>query len=433
MSLFLFLSVILSLACGGIPAATAPSCAVLIGPLALLAIFAMLVRTAASVMHQRVREGLAIPEAVASLARQLDALRWFGLAVSLVCLVPLRMAAAAQTWAFLSASMLLQAIFLLTPALLTIVVTLAAEHRFAVRIGHLPPSGRWGARRWVRMLIRFAGWLVAPILVMLAIADVIVRVWPSGDVTWAGLPAIGVAMLAVLVALPLLVPWLAKRVWKTEPLVDPQHRWLIDLTRRVGGSGLEVRRWDTGMRDTNAAVIGLFPHARSLLLTDRLLRDSSADQLYLIALHELAHLRRGHLWLRLLAVIPAWLLAAAWLQFVDAGSVSFLITHVLAILATLASLRLVAHATEYDADRVACDLAARLASTHPVARSADSDWGAAQEQVERFCATLRQADGADEASSRRISWLHPSVDSRCRALRAWVSTVGDEGSRRESR
>jgi Zn-dependent protease with chaperone function len=425
MSLFLFLSVILSLACGGIPAATAPSCAVLIGPIALLLIFAVLARTAASNLHQRVREGLAVTEAAESLAHQLDALRWFGLAVSLICLVPLRMAAAAQTWVFFSSSMLLQAIFLLTPALLTIAMTLAAEHRFDVLTGQTPPSGMRGARRLPRMLFRFAGWLVAPILVMLAIADVIVRVWPSGDLTWAGIPAIGWAMLSVLVALPLLVPWLAKRVWKTEPLEDPQHRWLVDLTRRVGGAGLEVRRWDTGMRDTNAAVIGLFPHARSLLLTDRLLRDSSADQLYLIALHELAHLRRGHLWLRMLAVTPAWLLAAAWIHFVDAGSVSFLTAHVLAILATLVSLRIVAHATEYDADRVACDLAARLASTHPVARSTGAGWGAAKEQVERFCATLRQADGSDEASSKRISWLHPSVDARCRALRAWVSTVGD--------
>ena len=426
MALFLFLLVTFSLACGGIPTATAPSCAVLIGPLALLLIFALLARTAALTMHQRVRAGLALPAAIDLLARQLDALRWFGLAVSLICLIPLGLAAAAQTWPVVSSSMCLQAIFLLTPALLTIAITLAAEQRFDSLTGRTPPGkSSWGPRRLVRALFRFAGWLVAPILVMLGIADVIIRIGSSVDLAWVGIPAIGVAMVAVLVTLPLLVPWLAKRVWKTEPLEDPQHRWLIDLTRRVGGAGLEVRRWDTGMRDTNAAVIGIFPHARSLLLTDRLLRDSSADQLYLIALHELAHLRRGHLWLRMLAVTPAWLLAAAWLHFVDGGSASFLTAHVLAILATLATLRIVAHATEYDADRVACDLAARLASAHPVARATAAGWGAANEQVERFCATLRQADGSDEASSKRISWLHPSVDARCRALRAWVTTLGE--------
>jgi Zn-dependent protease with chaperone function len=381
---------------------------------------------------------------------KLDRLRWVGLLVAIATLVLIPLSEAAQCSDRMAGSIFLQIVYLLTPGLLTLAITLAIELRFtptgnpdrecrSESVGGLAaddtghggdrlelPSAIQTLRALPMAVLRFAGWMIAPMLIMAAASDLLGNaLLATGD--WAeSVPQGAAGLFAMAILMPILVPWLAKRVWKTRPLSDPQYRWLVDLTRRLGGSGLDVRMWETGMRETNAAVVGFFPHARSLLLTDRLLRDASADQLYLIALHELAHLRRGHMWLRMLAVAPPWLAAAAWVRFVEAGPLSFLVSHLLAIIATLGLLRLVAHATEYDADRVACDLAAQMAASHPIGRGDGSDgaigWGMAREQVERFCTTLRQANGDDELSScATTSWLHPSVEARCRALRGWVA------------
>jgi Zn-dependent protease with chaperone function len=457
MSLFLFLLVICSLACGGIPSADSidflPHLPLMprgIAACGLVTFFAVLAWRWTLPESRQLGAGGDLAMVGRGLEKKLDRLRWVGLLVAIATLVLIPLAEATLWSDRMAGSIFLQILYLLTPGLLTLAITLAIELRFtptsnadrecrsesggglaaddAERGGDRLelPSAAQTLRALPIAVLRFAGWMIAPMLIMAAASDLLGKaLLATGD--WAeAIPQGAAGLFAVAILMPILVPWLAKRVWKTRPLSEPQYRWLVELTRRLGGSGLDVRLWDTGMRETNAAVVGFFPHARSLLLTDRLLRDASADQLYLIALHELAHLRRGHMWLRMLAVAPPWLAAAAWVRFVDAGPLSFLVSHLLAIIATLGLLRLVAHATEYDADRVACDLAAQMAASHPVGRGEGSDgaigWGMAREQVERFCTTLRQANGDDELSTcTTTSWLHPSVEARCRALRGWVA------------
>lgn len=432
MPLYLFLAVIGSLACGGVPFDRPPSIFEIVGWILLAAFHGVILH----VVWQRATApagqiGGRLPsDAPDSVSQRLEPWRWSGLVVALLGLVGFRLAAAPQFWPILHRSMAMQAAFLLTPALLMHCCWLAAEQRFGNRLEAESGERRAPTSSVLASLLRSVGWLVLPVLTLLMIADAIHLVWPVTAQPSALLGgAITIGGLALL--LPFLVPWLATRIWKTRPLDDPQHSWLTELAHQVTGRSLDIRRWETNMEFSNAAVVGFFPHARSLLITDRMLRDASVEQLGLILLHELAHLRRGHLWLRVLAVTPAWLMAAAWVSWIDGGPLSLGIAQFGAIAATLILLRLVAHATEYDADRVACELARVHSPFAGLTGGPDVPGGRSpvsnatsdrREHVNRFCDALRAtSESSSPTASSRASWMHPSIDARCQALQAWAN------------
>jgi hypothetical protein len=134
----------------------------------------------------------------------------------------------------------------------------------------------------------------------------------------------------------------------------------------------------------------------------------------LIILHEIAHIRRGHIWLRMLSVVPGWLAAGAVMQWLGTEPAMILISNTAAIAATLGLLRLSAHATEFDADRVACELSMRL----PIGDRETS----AQVQARLLCRSLINVTGGVE-EAKRSSWLHPSVAARCERLLDWADAI----------
>ncbi len=419
MSMFLFLIVVVSLACGSVQPREVPLDACLTASAGLIFAWGLIAKAAAGLALARVRRGTEPLLAVQSLERQLEILRWLGIGAVLTCLLGFNLAAAVQTWPLFSHAMVLQAIVLLAPGLLLIASTLWAEHQFGVAMGYASAGFLPAARQIAGLLLRFSGWMIAPILTMLAISDLL-GLLPGTDQIPAG---IGLVVLTIL-TVPVLVPWMAKRIWPTRRLDCDEHRWIHDLVAAAGLSRLDVRRWDTGMRSANAVVVGFFVGLRSLLLTDRLLRDLPADQLKLIVLHELAHVRRHHIWLRMLSVIPGWLLAAGILHAYGTGPAVLLISNATAIAGTLVMLRYSAHETEFDADRAACELAMQIAG--PSRHNHDDAWlqlDAAAPDARAAAAALadalRRVTGEQEGF-HRASWLHPSVDSRCQRLERWA-------------
>jgi Zn-dependent protease with chaperone function len=293
-------------------------------------------------------------------------------------------------------------------------LTLLAEHQFGVAMEYTSP-GVWQAIRQIgATMMRFVGWMVVPILAMLGVSDLFSLV-PQTWLPWTSeLPSGAILGLAMILCVPVLVPLIAKRVWKSRPIVEPELSWISDLVAAAGMPQLDVRYWDTDMKSANAVVVGFFPGLRSLLLTDRLIRETSEAQLRLIVLHEIAHIRRGHIWLRMLSVVPGWLAAGAIMQWLGTEPAMILVSNVAAIAATLGLLRFSAHATEFDADRVACELSMRW----PMG---DRQTGA-QAQARLLCRTLINVTGGVE-EAKRSSWLHPSVAARCERLLDWADAV----------
>jgi Zn-dependent protease with chaperone function len=427
--MFLFLIVVVSLACGSVAPADVLAIPCLTATAGMILAWGLIAKAAAGFALARVESGVAPLVAVRSLERQLEAMRWLGIGAAVVCLLGFGLAGAVQSWAVFSQAMSLQAIVLLTPGLLLIATTLWAEHQFGVAMGYTAAGFALAVRQTTAAMLRFTGWIIVPILAMLAISDLLALL-PWTDELPAGM---GLAALTILIV-PVLVPWLAKRIWQTRPLDGDQQHWIVDLVVAAGMPRLDVRLWDTGMRSSNAVVIGFFAPLRSLLLTDRLIRDLPPEQLKLIVLHEIAHIRRKHLWLRMLAVIPGWLVAAAMLRTFGTGPLWLLLSNASAIAATLLMLRISAHETEFDADRAACELAMQingrcLQPEETSLRSAAAPPTAVAAADALAAALRRVTEGHGGAD--RASWLHPSVDTRCERLQRWAEKAMQQSDARQ--
>jgi Zn-dependent protease with chaperone function len=120
-------------------------------------------------------------------------------------------------------------------------------------------------------------------------------------------------VIPLLVTMLVLMPAAVRRIWRTTPLEAGELR--NELERICTARRCVVRDilvWHTDGTMANAAVVGLSRHLRSMLLTDALLRRLTSEQIAAVVRHELAHLRRWHLPLRLsLLLVPVfgWLAA----------------------------------------------------------------------------------------------------------------------------
>jgi len=176
--------------------------------------------------------------------------------------------------------------------------------------------------------------------------------------------------------------------------------------------------WHTNGTMANAAVVGVSRWLRYMLLTDLLIKRLSAPEIAAVVRHELAHLRRWHLPLRLaLLVLPlAWWLALklAWpeMEHVEPGMIATL--GINAKLATALGLPLAmltyavvamgwySRLLEHDADLDAC-------------LTPDGRFDAQAASI--YCQALVTLCGKS-CDSRFAEWLHPSLRRRLQVIRS---------------
>jgi Zn-dependent protease with chaperone function len=256
--------------------------------------------------------------------------------------------------------------------------------------------------------------VVLPPLVVVGLFEVVASLPVGGaeidTVWWFVFPLVGMMVV--------LMPAAVRRVWQTAPLVaSPLRQRLDDVCRDRRCQVRDILIWHTGGTMANAAVVGMSRWLRYMLLTDVLVSHLSDDQLAAVARHELAHLRRWHLPLRLAALLlpVAWWLAIKQLwPGVETALETFVVS--LGVPSVLAAnfgipLALLAYAfiivgaysrlLEHDADLDAClDGHGRIDPA--VSRDLCS-------------ALLRLCGGRRE--SRLSQWLHPPVYSRVKFIR----------------
>ena len=407
MNLYWFLLVVSSLALGSMPAET-----VAFGPsagasLMLVAAWCVLIQIASRITRHAVEQGVDSLAAARMLERQLDVFRWLGLGVSVICLIGFRVASAVQTWPVFEASITLQSLVLLAPGIMVTAAVWFSEHRYGVAMGYTEASGFRVLRDFANAMVSTGGWILAPVMLMLMATDLL---------RWSKIvdeqSSAVVISIAGIVCVPFFVPLIIRRLWKTRPLNDADRGWVDSVLASVGMKHLPVCVWDTEMRSNNALVAGFFPGLRTMIVTDRLMNDMPRRDLAMVLLHEIAHVRHGHVWLRMLAMVPSWVAASLVSSLIASSSLVTVVTNVVAVAMTLVSLRLVAHATEYDADRYACRLALDLPAECDPPKTR-------QEAAERYSDSLRWVT-RQERSPDRASWLHPSVSDRCERLQRWA-------------
>ncbi len=410
MNLYWFLLVVSALAVGSSPAEATElgrclgaSCTLVLG-------WVVLTQVAASTSRRAVLAGVDPLHAALMLERQLDILRWLGLVVAGVCLLGFKLASAVQTWPLFESSMTLQSIVLLAPAVLITISVWLSEHRYGVALGYTESTGLGVFKELIGSLVATGGWILAPVLALLLVTDL---------VRWSGWfdaqSSAALMSIIAIIGVPFLVPLIIRRVWKTSPIADSDRDWVESLMVNSGMKRLPVRVWDTSMRSYNAVVAGFLPGLRSLIVTDRLLAEMPRREMVMVLLHEISHVRRGHVWLRVLAMIPSWVAAAALSSLLPQSPVVSVVSNLIAVAITLLTLRWVAHATEHDADRLACQLSLSLPAILEPPLSE-------QDAADRYCRALRWVT-RHERSPDKSSWLHPSVDARCAKLQRWAGIV----------
>ena len=121
---------------------------------------------------------------------------------------------------------------------------------------------------------------------------------------------LGGAVLGVLVLL-LLIPVLIPPLLGLRRLAPGEMR--DDLAHLASTAGIGVREiwvWPTDGLVANAAVMGVFPGLRCVMLSDALLECMPREQVRAVMAHELGHVARKHLAWMLPVLLACWILGA---------------------------------------------------------------------------------------------------------------------------
>ncbi|MEL6106490.1 MAG: M48 family metalloprotease [Planctomycetota bacterium] len=419
MQLYYFLAIILSLCSGSLPesACSLPHAMAFSGM--LIGTWWCLCLLAARIIAVAIERG-EVPHEVGFelFDRQATYLRWLSLGLIVLCLGGFGLASHVDELPVVESSLTLQSLVLLLPACLAMLGLWLAEFAFAARLG----AGETGTLALARFLTDMArgtvGWMVVPLLGLMAVFDIasLIHV-PAWFPPWVGWALLATSLLC-------LAPVLVRLLLQSKPNSPDTTGWIKDLLAAAGERKTGLLVWDTGGRAHNAMIAGAWGRFRILVLSDRLVTDLTKAELSMVILHELAHVKRRHIPIRILSLLPAWLLGfaferwattqvfspslAAWGAILGSG---------LSIALTIVLIRWVSYRIEHDADRYATQLAIEVSLYCDAVPSTQED--AAMTLASALVRVTRHHE-----SSRRATWLHPGIGERIRELGVTANPEG---------
>ena len=173
---------------------------------------------------------------------------------------------------------------LLAPALLMILTAMVFKYGLECSRGRVGI----GLARYLLLRVRTElAILLVPWLVVVAVADLL-------DASDLG-PLGGVLSMGLIVAIFVFGPWLLRYLWRTSPLPPgPLRDRLEAFSRKSGFRCREILVWHTYNHLPNAAVVGVVPGTRYVLITDALLCSCTDEEIEGVFAHEAGHVRRHH-------------------------------------------------------------------------------------------------------------------------------------------
>jgi Zn-dependent protease with chaperone function len=167
---------------------------------------------------------------------------------------------------------------------------------------------------------------VIPVFLIVLLRDVLLlaagRFGPAAGLSAGALDAASMLVAAGLVFV--FAPEILRRVLHTEPLEDgPLRRRLEAMCRRADMRYRDILVWRTHSNMGNAAVMGILPHMRYVLLSDLLLETMTDEQIEAVFAHEMGHVVHRHmLWFVVFFVTAVmamsgaeyWLGQVAWVN-----------------------------------------------------------------------------------------------------------------------
>jgi STE24 endopeptidase len=272
----------------------------------------------------------------------------------------------------------------------------------------LPPVPDLGRARATLEWVRGGGitLVLVPVLMVTAAGESADRLLtPRVGVDLAAIGSLSASVAALLVS-PLALRWaLGLTPLPPGPVRDELAAACAAHRIRLAGAFL----WSTGGTVANAAVLGILPRFRYLLLSDLLLAGLSREEVLAVVEHELAHVKRRHLpWLALavasIAVLAATAAEAALRGAGDGGGLATGIATAAAFLV----FGWISRRFERQADAFAAAELSRRAGSPVV------DFAA----VEAANSALDRVAELAHVDPRRHSWRHGSIRRRQANLKA---------------
>jgi len=181
-------------------------------------------------------------------------------------------------------------LLLLSPVLVMISTAMACQYAF--RRTQVPLELGMAKYLVLRFRTELAIVLV-PWLLLVGISDAAALLWARGGGSGLGGLLLPLGLVAALVAFG---PLLLRLVWRTSRLpAGPLRERLERFCRGARFRCRDILVWHTYNSLPNAAVIGLLPRARYVLLTDALLTHCTHEEIEGIFAHEVGHIKHHHL------------------------------------------------------------------------------------------------------------------------------------------
>ncbi|MEK6674610.1 MAG: M48 family metallopeptidase [Planctomycetota bacterium] len=257
--------------------------------------------------------------------------------------------------------------------------------------------------------------------------------------TWAPDTVLG----AVGVLVFILAPILLRYIWRTHSLESGELRGRLEgLCDRIGLRVRDILVWSSDGLMINAAVMGIFPSLRYVLLSDALLKTMTTDQIEAVFGHEAGHVKHCHIQFFLVFAFVGWLIVAGlmeWVGFTMKGeswteqAVSMTVEGA-GILATVLIWCLgfgwLSRRFERQADLFGSRCANPVAEECHLPCGLHPDGMTTVDDSTRVCATgaaifsgaLRRVAALNGIPLEEPSWRHSSIANRIRSLR---SMAGD--------
>jgi len=155
--------------------------------------------------------------------------------------------------------------------------------------------------------------LVLPWLLLSLTSDLLrLLPWPAVQQMLASAWGEALFFLIALCFLVLLLPPLISRLWSCTPLDPGPQREAVEAFCRSQGFSAQILSWPLlEGHALTAAVMGMMPRFRYILLTPALLAALDQEELESVLAHEIGHVRKGHILLYLLLLLGFSLLAEA--------------------------------------------------------------------------------------------------------------------------
>lgn len=193
-------------------------------------------------------------------------------------------------------------------------------------VGQLEEDGQasWPFRAYIDFHLRHYVLVVAVPMSIIMFAANLTRGHAAKLQAWSGMSWMPDLLLGLVACVVFLVaPDMLRRIWRTASLDEGSVRDRLDrLADRIGLRFRDILLWKSDGLMINAAVMGLIPSMRYVLLSDALLSSMSERQVEAVFGHEAGHVQHRHIQHFLVFAYVGWLAVAAVIEIIAAAALA---------------------------------------------------------------------------------------------------------------